>query len=187
MVLRNFLDEKVFFLHVVIVLTCFQSKKSQNKLYFMRSFLLKRLIKLAKISLREGKAWIFIKKSRLSNFEVSFCLNLYQSTILHLVKTFRIKTLTKSIKIVTKACNHERIISSNLKLEVDASLNITCRKCDDYILHNKIVSLQKFWLIGSKARRHWNWNPKTPLYSCILSVRLEVLTSIYYVTFDPDL
>ena len=32
MVLRNFLDEKVFFLHVAIVLTCFQSEKSQNKL-----------------------------------------------------------------------------------------------------------------------------------------------------------
>ena len=43
------------------------------------------------------------KKSRLSNFEFSFCLNLYQSTILHLVKTFRIETFKKSIKIATKA------------------------------------------------------------------------------------
>ena len=42
MVLRNFLDEKVFFLKQAIILTCFQSEKSQNKLDLMLSFLLKR-------------------------------------------------------------------------------------------------------------------------------------------------
>ena len=30
--------------------------------------------------------------------------------------------------MATKACNNEQIISSDLKPEVDASLNITCRK-----------------------------------------------------------
>ena len=55
-------------------------------------------------------------------------LNRYQSTIIHLVKTFRIKTFKKSIKIAAKACNQERIINSDLNPEVDASLNMTCRK-----------------------------------------------------------
>ena len=36
--------------------------------------------------------------------------------------------LRNALKIATKACNNERIISSDLKPEVDASLNITCRK-----------------------------------------------------------
>ena len=38
------------------------------------------------------------------------------------------KLLRKSLKIATKACNNERIISSDLKPEVDASLNINRRK-----------------------------------------------------------
>ena len=38
MVLKNFLDETVFALQVDIVLTCFQSEKSQNKLDLMQSF-----------------------------------------------------------------------------------------------------------------------------------------------------
>ena len=38
------------------------------------------------------------------------------------------RTLKKGIKIATKACNHERIISSDFKPEADASLNINCRK-----------------------------------------------------------
>ena len=54
--LRNLLDEKVFFLHVVIVLTCFQPEKSQNKLNLMQSVLLKRFTKLAKINLTGSKA-----------------------------------------------------------------------------------------------------------------------------------
>ena len=67
-------------------------------------------------------------KSHLSSFTFLFCLNLYQSTILHLVKIFRIKTSKKNIKFATKACNDEQIISSVLKPEVDASLNFTRRK-----------------------------------------------------------
>ena len=69
MVLRNFLDKKVLILQVTIVLTCFQSEKSQNKFDLMRSFLLKRLTKLVNINLRGSKA----KKSHLSNFPFS-CL-----------------------------------------------------------------------------------------------------------------
>ena len=38
------------------------------------------------------------------------------------------KLLRKALKIASKACNNERIISSDLKPEVDASLNITRRK-----------------------------------------------------------
>ena len=42
MVLRNFLDEKASFLQVAIVLTCFQSEKSQNNLHADRGRLLLR-------------------------------------------------------------------------------------------------------------------------------------------------
>ena len=38
------------------------------------------------------------------------------------------KLLRKALKIATKACNNKRIISSDLKPEVDASLIITLRK-----------------------------------------------------------
>ena len=86
MVLRNFLDEKVFFLQVTIILTCFQSKKSQNKLDLMQNFLLKRYSILVKLNFGGFEA----KTSHLSNFPFSFNLNLYKSTILHIVKTFRI-------------------------------------------------------------------------------------------------
>ena len=56
MVLRNFLDEKVFFLHVAIVLTCFQSEKSQKKLDAMQSVLLKRFTKLVKINFKREQS-----------------------------------------------------------------------------------------------------------------------------------
>ena len=68
MVLRNFLDNFFFFLQVAIVLTCFQSEKSQNKFDLMQNVLLKRLTKLVNINLRGSKA----KKSHLSNFPFSF-------------------------------------------------------------------------------------------------------------------
>ena len=55
MVLRNFRDEKVFFLQGAIVLTCFQSEKSQNKLDLMESFLLKRFTKPVKINVSWSK------------------------------------------------------------------------------------------------------------------------------------
>ena len=38
------------------------------------------------------------------------------------------KLLRKALQLATKVCNNERIVSSDLKPEVDASLNITCRK-----------------------------------------------------------
>ena len=50
MVLRNFLDEKVFFLQEAIVLTYFQSEKSQNNLDLMQDVLLKRFTKFVKIN-----------------------------------------------------------------------------------------------------------------------------------------
>ena len=56
MVLRNFLDEKVFFLHVSIVLTCFQSEKTQNKLDLMQSFLLKRFTKLVNMNFKSEQS-----------------------------------------------------------------------------------------------------------------------------------
>ena len=68
MVLRHFLDKKVFFLQVAIVLTCFQSEKSQNKFDLMQSSLLRRLTKLVNMNLRDSKA----KNSHLSNFPFSF-------------------------------------------------------------------------------------------------------------------
>ena len=120
----TFLIQKVFFLNVAVILTFFQSEKSQNSLDLMHRFLTKGFTKRVKIYFKESKS----KKSDLSDFPSSFCLNLYQSTILYLVKTFRIKLFRTALKISTKACNHERIISSDFRPEVDASLNITCRK-----------------------------------------------------------
>ena len=73
----NCLDKKVFFLLVTIVLRCFQSEKSQNKLHLMLSFLLKCFTKLVDLNFCGSKA----KMSHLSNFPFSFYLNLYQSTI----------------------------------------------------------------------------------------------------------
>ena len=56
MVLRNYLDAKVFFQHVAIVLTCFQSEKSQYKLDLMQSFLLKRFTKLVKMNFKREQS-----------------------------------------------------------------------------------------------------------------------------------
>ena len=125
MVSRNSLDEKVFFLHEAIVLTCFQSKKSQNKLDSMQSVLMKRFKKLEKMN---------FKREQSKNSHTSVILNshfawIFTKALFYILsKTFHIKTFKESIKIATKACNYERIISSDLKPEVDASLNITCRK-----------------------------------------------------------
>ena len=56
MVLRNFLDEKVLFLHVATVLTCFHFEKSQNKLDSMQSVLLKRFTKLVKMNFKKEQS-----------------------------------------------------------------------------------------------------------------------------------
>ena len=50
--------------------------------------------KLDKINFRGSKA----KQSHMSNFPFSFCMNQYQNTILHLVKTVCIKIFKNSIK-----------------------------------------------------------------------------------------
>ena len=62
MVLRNFLYEKVFFLHLAIVHTCFQSEKSQNKLDLMQRVLLNRFTKLLKMNFKREQS----KKSHAS-------------------------------------------------------------------------------------------------------------------------
>ena len=56
MVLRNVLDEEVFFLHVANVLTCFQVEKSQNKLDSMQSVLLTRCTKLVKMNFKREQS-----------------------------------------------------------------------------------------------------------------------------------
>ena len=124
MVLRNFLDEKVFLLHVTIILICFQSEKSQNKLDSMQSILLKRFTKLVKMN---------VKREQSKNSHASVILNsqfawIFTKALFYILSRLSASKLKKSIKIATKTCNHERIIRSNLKAEVDALLNITCRK-----------------------------------------------------------
>ena len=74
----TFLIKKIFFLHVAVVLTCFQSEKSRNSLDFMHRVLMKRFTKLIEINFNGSKP----KMSHLSDFLSPFCLNLYQSTIL---------------------------------------------------------------------------------------------------------
>ena len=121
----NFLDEKIFFLQVAIVLTYFQSEKSQNKFDMMQSFLLKRFTKLVKINFRGIKA----KKSQTTVIVHSYFALICTKALFYILsRLFASKLLRKAIKIVVEACNNERIISSDSKPEVDVSLNITCRK-----------------------------------------------------------
>ena len=125
MVSRNFHGEKLFFLQVVIVLTCFQSEKSQNKLDLVLSVLLKCFTIPAKIlNLRGSKA----KTSHLSIFHSHFACICTKALLYILSRLSASKLLRKTLKITTQACNNERIISSDFKPEVDASLNITLLK-----------------------------------------------------------
>ena len=178
MVLMNFLDKKIFFLQVAIVLTCFQSEKSQYNHDLMQRFLLKRFTKLVKINLRGSKA----KNSHLSNSLFSLCLNLDQSHILHLVKTFRIKIFKKSIENCHESCNNKRIISSDLKPGVDASLKITRRKV---IITYGITKSYQLKIFGSLVLKLQNTETETlkTHYIHVYKV-LEVLTSI--ATSDID-
>ena len=125
MVLRNFLDKKVFFLHVAIVLTCFQSEKSQNKFDLMQSFFLKCLKELVNINLRGSKA----KTVTPQLFSILIFAWICTKALFYILSRLSVsKLLRKALKIATKACNNERIISSYFQPEVDASLNITRRK-----------------------------------------------------------
>ena len=137
---RNFLDETFFFLQVAVVLTCFQSDKSQNEFDWMKSFSLKRFTKLFKINFRGSKP----KKSHLGNFPFSFCLSLYHNTILQFVKTFRITTfLEKHWKLSRKHAIMNKL-----------SVQILNRK----LMHRWILLAEKLWLhIASK--RQCNRNP----------------------------
>ena len=86
----------------------------------MQSFFLKRLTKLVNINLRESKA----KKSHLILILAWICT---KALFYILSRLSASKLLRKALKIAMKTCNNERIISSDLTPEVDASLNITCR------------------------------------------------------------
>ena len=153
MVLRNFLDEKVFILAVIRRLYMFSiKKKSQNKLDLMQSCLLKRFTKLDKLNFRGSNA----KNSHLSNFPFSFRLHLYQCTIWHLVKTFRIKTIKNSIKICHKSMQSWTNYKLRFKTGCWCIAEYYLPKSNGYILHNKIVPMYNFWLISSKITRHWN-------------------------------
>ena len=124
MVWRNFLDEKVFFLQGAIVLKCFQSEKSQNKLDLMERFLLKRFTKPVKINVSWSRA-----KSHTSVISHSHFAWICNKALFYILSRLSAsKLLRKALKIVRRACKNERIIRSDLKPEVDASLNITRRK-----------------------------------------------------------
>ena len=99
MVLENFLDEKVFFLRVAIVLTCFQSEKSQNKLDLMPSFLLKRFTKLVKIKGKGRFRPILADSLKLKLYWVIEGQGFLFSLIYNLMGCFITATLIKSIKV----------------------------------------------------------------------------------------
>ena len=155
MVLRNFLDENVFFLHVTIVLTCFKSKKSQNKLDLMQSFLLDRFTKLVKMNFKREQS----KKSH-----ASVILNSHFSWIFTKALFYILKRLSAS-KLLRKALKLPRKLQLWTNFQFRFKTGSWCiaeyylPKCDDYILKNKTVSLWNFWLIGSNDTKHWNWNP----------------------------
>ena len=145
MVLINFLDEKVFFLHVAIVLTWFQSEKSHDKLDSLRSVLLKRFIKLVKMNFKRDQS----KNSHISVILNSHFAWIFTKALFYILSRLSAsKRLRKCIKIAMKACNYERIISSDLNPEVDASLNITCRRVMITYLITKSYHVKIFdWLV----------------------------------------
>ena len=99
MVLRNFLDEKVFFLHVAIVLMCFQSKKSQNKLDLMQNFVLKYLPNIVKIIFKREQS----KKSHASViFDSHFAWIFTKALFYILSRLSASKLLRKALKLSRK-------------------------------------------------------------------------------------
>ena len=102
MVLRNVLDKKVFFLHVAIVITDFQSEKLQNKLDSMQSVLLKRFTKLVKMNL---------KREQSKSSHASVILNSHFAWIFTKALFYILSTLSAS-KRLRKALNcHEKMQS----------------------------------------------------------------------------
>ena len=63
--------KRFIFMLVAILLTCFQTEKSQNKLDLMQSFLLTPFTKRVKINFKRSKA----NQSHMSYFPFSFCMN----------------------------------------------------------------------------------------------------------------
>ena len=118
MVSRNFLDEKVFFLHVAIVLTCFQSEKSH-------SFLLKRFTKLVKMNFKMEQS----KNSHASVILNSHFTWIFTKALFYIVSILSAsKLLRKSLKLPRKHAIMNELSVQIFKPEVDASLNSTCRK-----------------------------------------------------------
>ena len=155
MILRNFLDENVLFLQVAIILTCFQFEKSQNKLDLLQCFLLKHFTKLVKMNWTGQKA-----KSHTSViFHSHFAWICTKALFYILSRLAASKLLRKALKFATKAYNNERTIRSDLKPEVDALLNNTCRKMRIACCITKLYQFNFFWFIGSNATRHWNRDP----------------------------
>ena len=99
MVLRNFLDEKVFFLHVAIVLTCFSFEKSQNKLDLMHSSLLKRFTKLVKMNFKRKQS----KNSHASVILKSHFAWIFTKTLFYILSRLSAsKLLRKTLKLPRK-------------------------------------------------------------------------------------
>ena len=131
----NFLDEKVFFLHVAIVLTCFQSENSQNKLDFMHSFLLKRFIKLVKMN---------FKKEQREKSHASVILNSHFAWILTKV-LFSILSRLFASKLLRKAWKLPR----KHTIMNELSVQIQNRK----LMHRWILLAENRWLHIAQQNR----------------------------------
>ena len=90
----------------------------------MQLVLLKRFTKLDIINLRGSTA----KKVAPLSFSILILPESAPNHHFTSCQDFPHQNFKKSIKIATISGNNERIIRSDLKPEVDASLNITCRK-----------------------------------------------------------
>ena len=156
MILRNFLDEKVLFLQVAIILTYFQSEKSQHKLDLMQSVLLKRFTKRLKVLNFWGSK---AKKSYISNFPLLF---LPESVPKHYFATCQDFL---HLNFEEKHLNCLESMQSLTNYQFRFKTGSWCiaeyysPKSDGCVWHNKIIPIQNVWFIGSKATKHWNREP----------------------------
>ena len=134
MVLRNFLDEKVFFLQVAVVLTYFQSEKSQNKLDLMQNFLLNRFTKLVKINcwgakqkshatviLQSHFAWICTEASVYILSSVSTSKLLRKAITLYGHKLCT--SPSRHISVLVRSCIHS-VFALNWKEKISISVQL---------------------------------------------------------------
>ena len=144
MVWRNFLDEKVFFLHVAIVLTYFQSEKITKLTWFVAKLFAESLYKTCKNEFRDSKA----KKGHASVILNSHFAWIFTKALFYILSRLSASTFLRKALNCHESCNHERIRSSDLKPEVDASLNITCRKVMITYWKTKLYHFKNFyWLV----------------------------------------